>query len=185
MKKSFAYYIISGILFLMVLTGVIISKRYSDSLFDTQKKLLAARSNLISMKDAQVDMGKTIADLKAVVPSDFASMTPEERIFTRLDELKSRLKNAEIIVTNMDYKGDEVSLPVTIKFSISGKAAGKNYASFVNDIGYLQSVSFPFFSISSISMVQSQDRASISYEIKGALKTVKTGEEWTGSIINR
>jgi hypothetical protein len=160
----------------MVLTGVIISKRYNDSLSNTQKKLQAARSNLISMKDVQGDMGKTITDLKEIVPSDFASRTPEERIFTGLDELKFRMKNAEIVVTNMEYKGDEVSLPVTIKSSISGKAAAKDYASFVNDIGYLQSMGFPFFTIGSISMVQSQDRASVSYEIKGALKTLKTAE---------
>ncbi len=176
MKRSLSYYIISGMLFLMVLTGVIISKRYSDSLFNTQKKLQTARMNLVSMKDAQVDMEKTIADLKAIVPSDFASRTPEEHIFIGLDELKFRMKNAEIVVTNMEYKGDEVSLPVTIKSSISGKAAGKDYASFMNDIGYLQSMGFPFFYIGSISMVQSQDRASVSYEIKGALKTLKTAE---------
>ncbi|MEW6740732.1 MAG: hypothetical protein ACOYU2_00075 [Nitrospirota bacterium] len=176
MKRSLSYYIISGMLFLMVLTGVIISKRYSDSLSNTQKKLQTARMNLVSMKDAQVDMEKTIADLKAIVPSDFASRTPEEHIFIGLDELKFRMKNAEIVVTNMEYKGDEVSLPVTIKSSISGKAAGKDYALFMNDIGYLQSMGFPFFYIGSISMVQSQDRASVSYEIKGALKTLKTAE---------
>lgn len=161
---------------MMVLTGVIISKRYSDSLSNTQKKLQTARMNLVSMKDAQVDMEKTIADLKAIVPSDFASRTPEEHIFIGLDELKFRMKNAEIVVTNIEYKGDEVSLPVTIKSSISGKAAEKGYASFMNDIGYLQSMRFPFFYIGSISMVQSQDRASVSYEIKGALKTLKTSE---------
>ena len=176
MKRSLSYYIISGMLFLMVLAGVIISKRYSDSLSNTQKKLQTARMNLVSMKDAQVDMEKTIADLKAIVPSDFASRTPEEHIFIGLDELKFRMKNAEIVVTNMEYKDDEVSLPVTIKSSISRKAAGKDYASFINDIGYLQSMGFPFFYIGGISMVQSQDRASVSYEIKGALKTLKTAE---------
>lgn len=174
MKKSFSYYIISGILFLTVMAGVIISKRYNDSLSDTQKKLQTAMMNLVSMKDAQADMEKIIADLKAIVPSDFASRTPDEHIFIGLDKLKFRMKNAEVVVTNMEYKGDEVSLPVTIKSSISGKAAGKDYASFINDIGYLQSMGFPFFYIGSISMVQSQDRASVSYEIKGALKTIKT-----------
>lgn len=176
MKRTLSYYIISGVLFLMVLAGVIISKRYSDSLLDTQKKLETVKINLMSMKDAQVDMEKTIADLKAIVPSDFASRTPEEHIFIGLDELKFRMKDAEIVVTNMEYKGEEVSLPVTIKSSISGKAAGKDYASFMNDIGYLQSMGFPFFYISSISMSQSQDKASVSYEIKGALKTLKTAE---------
>lgn len=177
MKRSLSYYIISVILFLIVLTGVIISKQYSDSLSNTYKKLQAARSNLISMKDAQVDMEKTIADLKAIVPSDFASRTPEERIFIGLDELKFRMKNAEIVVASMEYKGGEVSLPVTIKSSISGKTARKDYTAFINNIGYLQSMSFPFFSISNISMEQSQDRASVSYEIKGALKTLKTAED--------
>lgn len=176
MKRSLSYYIISGILFLTVLAGVIISKRYNDSLSDTQKKLQMVMMNLVSMKDAQADMEKTIADLKAIVPSDFASKTPEESIFISLDKLKVKMKNAEIVVTSIEYKDDEVSLPVTIKSSISGKAAGKGYASFMNDIGYLQSMVFPFFYISSVSITQSQDKASVSYEIKGALKTLKTSE---------
>lgn len=175
LKRSFSYYIISGALFVMVLTGGIVSKRYGDSISISLKKLQAARSNLISMKDAQADMEKAITEVKALIPSD-ASKTPEEHIFIGLDELKFRIKNAEIVVTNMEYKGDEVSLPVTIKSSISGKTAAKDYASFVNNIGYLQSMSFPFFSIGSISMLQSQDRASVTYEIKGALKTLKTAE---------
>jgi len=173
LRRSLSYYAISGVLFLMVLTGVVISKQYSDSLSNTRKKLQAARSNLISMKDAQIDMEKTIAESKEIIPSDFASKSPEERIFIGLDELKYRMKNAEIVVTNIEYKGDEVSLPVTIKSSISSKTAAKDYAAFVNNIGYLQSMGFPFFYIGSISMVQSQDRASVSYEIKGTLKMIK------------
>lgn len=172
LKRLFIYYVISGILFLMALAGVIVSKEYGDSLHNTLNKLQAVKLNIIRMKDAQDDVVKTISEARSVVPSDLGARSPEERIFISLDELKSRMKNAEISVTNMEYKGDEVSLPVTIKAAV----VGKDYASFMNNTGYLQSLSFPFFSISNISILQSQDRTAVLYEIKGTLKTLKTGD---------
>lgn len=173
LKRLFIYYIISGILFLIALTGVVISKKYSDSLYDTLNKLQAVKLNIIRMKDAEDYIIQTISEARSVVPSDLGARSPEECIFISLDELKSRIKNADISVTNMEYKGDEVSLPVTIKATV----VGKDYASFVNNLGYLQSLSFPFFSISNISISQSEDKTAVLYEIKGTLKTLKTKDD--------
>ncbi|GER93733.1 hypothetical protein A45J_1489 [hot springs metagenome] len=173
-NSSYSCFIISGILFLTVLSGAVISKRYANSLHDMHKKLQTVKMNHVLMKEAVIDMEKTMTDLKTIVPSDFGTKMPEDRIFTAIDDLKFRMKDYEINVANIGYNGEEVNMPVTIKSSISRKTATKSYAGFVNNIGYLQSMSFPFFSISSISMKQSQDKVSVICEIRGTLKTIKT-----------
>ncbi len=172
LKKLLFLYAVSGVLFLIALGGVIVLKKYGDSLSNTMNRLQTAKQNLIRIKEAHKDIAETIAEMKSIVPEDAAVRGPEERIFIGIDELKSRLKNAEVSITNIEYKGDEVSLPVGIKAS----AAGKDYAAFVNAVGYLQSMSFPFFSIGSISISASQDKTAVLYEIKGTLKTFKTAE---------
>lgn len=174
MKKSFFYYIISGILFLTVLSGVIILRQYSNFLHDMQKKLQIAKINQDLMNEALIDMERNMKDLKTIIPLDFGAKMPEDRIFAAIDDMKFRMKDYEIVVGDIVYKDEEVSMTATIKYSISGRAVTKSYTSFVNNIGYLQSMSFPFFSIGSISMKQSQDKASIVCEIRGALKTIKT-----------
>lgn len=171
-NRLFLCYVISGVIFIAVLSANIVLKKYGDSLSDALKKLDTVRSNLTDIKDAQAGIDRTITRVNALVPSDIASKTPEDRIFTILDEIKNRMRGAEITVTNIDHKGAEVILPVTIKAAISGKTITRDYTQFVNNVGYLQSLSFPFFFIDGINMSQSQDKTSVLCEIKGSLKTV-------------
>lgn len=171
-NRLFLCYVISGVIFIAILSANIVLKKYGDSLSDALKKLDTVRSNLTGMKDAQAGIDRTITRVNALVPSDIALKTPEERIFTTLDELKNRMRGAEITITNIEYDGAEVILPVTIKGTMAGKTISRDYTQFVNNVGYLQSLSFPFFFIGSINMSQSQDKTSVLYEIKGSLKTV-------------
>lgn len=173
LKRLFRSYVISGIVFLIVISGVIISEKYGDAVSNTLKKLQAVRSDIISMREAQAGMDKTLTYAKALIPPDIASRTPDERIFIVLDDLNRRIKDAKITITEMEHKGIEVTLPVTIKAVMSGKLIAKDYTAFVQNVGYLQSLSLPFFSIGGITMSQSQDKTSVSYEIKGDLRTIK------------
>lgn len=174
LKKLLFLYAVSGTLFLITLGGVIVLKKYGDSLSNTVNMLQTAKQNLVRIKESHKDIAETIAEVKSIVPKDAAARSSEESIFIGIDELKSRLKNAEVSVTSIEYKGDEVSLPVSIKVS----AAGENYAAVVNVVGYLQSMSFPFFSTGGLSLSISQDKTAVLYDIKGTLKTFKTAEGW-------
>jgi hypothetical protein len=171
LKRLVFYYIVSGLFFIMLMSGSIVLKKYNESASNTLNKLHSVKANLMKMENAIKDMDAEISEIKKIIPHDFRMRTPEEFIFIGLDELKSKIKEAEIAVTNMEYKGEEVNLPVTIK------AALKDYVSFVNNIGYLQSMRFPFFSISHISISKSQDKTQVLYEIKGNLRMLKK-EQW-------
>ena len=52
------------------------------------------------------------------------------------------------------------------------------YASFINDVGYLQSLASPFMFISSISISKSSDekKGVVIFEIKGTLKMRSLGQ---------
>ncbi|MBA4348652.1 MAG: hypothetical protein C0415_01490 [Thermodesulfovibrio sp.] len=166
LKRLLIYYIAVGVLSACVLSGIIILKKYEDSFSDTVKKLQTVKKNFARTGDIIKDMDLSTSAIKVVIPSDFTSKAPEDLIFIGLDDIKSRFGDAEISITNLEYRGEEVSLPVNIKGGM------KDYITLVNNCGYLQSMSFPFFSIGSISLSQVQGKGSVSvvYEISGTLK---------------
>ncbi|MCL4455998.1 MAG: hypothetical protein M1147_02640 [Nitrospirae bacterium] len=173
LKHLLTAYIAVSILLIAVVSGIIVAKKYGDSAFATLKSLQTAKQNVFSMREAIEDIDKTIAEAKMILPDAFNKKTAEELMYIRIDELKSRFRDAEVSITNIEYKGNEISMPVGIKANKM-----KDYTAFVNNIGYLQSLKFPFFFISSVAVFQSQDKTSVSYEIKGTLKTLKDSRSY-------
>ncbi len=165
-KKLFLYYIVSGLIFALSLSAIIISKKYSNSLSNALYELQRCKINLFKMRDAINDMEIIASTMGELIPNDSSAKKPEIQISMKLDELKSRITEAEITVANMEYKEDEISLPVNIK------APMKDYTAFVNNISYLQSLKFPVFSLNSISIAQLQSKEALSplYEINGAFR---------------
>ncbi len=173
LKHLLAGYIAVSILLAAVVSGIIIAKKYRDSVFATLKNLQTAEQNLFRMKEAIEDIDKTITEAIMIMPDIFKKKTAEELMYIRVDELKSRFRDAEVSITNIEYKGNEINMTIGIK---AGKM--KDYTAFVNNVGYLQSLKFPFFSINAVSLFQSQDKISVSYEIKGTLKTLKDSRSY-------
>src|SRR3989304_1087539 len=147
-KKLFLYYIVSGFILAFSLSAVMISKKYSNSLSSTLYELQRCKINLFKMQDAINDMEIVASTMGELIPSDSSTRTPEIQISIKLDELKSRIFEAEITVANIEYTENAISLPVYIKAPI------KDYSDFVNNISYLQSLKYPVFSINSISIAQ-------------------------------
>ena len=169
LNRLFCYYVLSGLFFSIALSAVIISERYENSLSDILKRLESGKQNLPAMQNALADMDTALSDIKRMTPPDISSQTGEMQILIRLDELKSRMNEAEITVSSMEYRGDEINLPVVIK------APMKDYASLVNAAGYLQAQSFPVFNISNLSLSQAQDK-SVLYEIRGTFRALKVNK---------
>lgn len=166
LKRLFYCYVLSGLFIFIALSGVIISIRYKNHLSGAFKDLQAARQNLSTMQSAVADMDSIMAGMDKIAPPDMILQVPEMQLLISLDGLKSGMKEAEIAVAPMEYKGDEVSLPVIVKAPL------KDYADFVNKTGYLQLRRFPVFNISRISLSQTPDKA-VSYEITGDIRTLK------------
>jgi hypothetical protein len=111
---------------------------------------------------------------------DFDTHLPEEFILMSLDDLKIRMDDADITITKIEDKGSEVQLPVTIKSPL------RDYTAMVNQVGYLQSLRFPFFAISGVKISKSGEKANVqtAFEITGALKYPKTGLQ-TPDIVSK
>jgi len=153
----------------------LIAGKYSRSLDGTLNSLAKLRSSLIRIRDFTADMKKTIAASNSVIPSYYFVDTPEKSLLMSLDTLKTTMPNTEIIVSGFVTKEGEMSLPVTIRGFIS------DYSTFINNIGRLQSMKFPFFSIQNLVMKKTAITASekksekqrVAYEIIGELRLPK------------
>jgi hypothetical protein len=175
LKKLFAYYIYAAAVFIIVLLLGLITGEYARSLDETLNSLEKLRSGLFRVSDFTGDMKKTIAASGSVIPSNYFVDAPEKSLLISLDALKATMPNAELIVSGFAAKEGEVNLPVTMKGPID------DYSTFINNIGKLQAMKFPFFSINSLVMKRPTvtapekkgEQQRIAYEMTGELRMPK------------
>jgi len=175
LKRLFAYYLYAAAVFIIILLLCLIAGKYARSLDGTLNSLAKLRSSLIRIRDFTADMKETIAASNSVIPSYYFVDTPEKSLLMSLDTLKTTMPNTEIIVSGFVTKEGEVSLPVTIRGFIS------DYSTFINNIGRLQAMKFPFFSIQNLVMKKTaitasekkSEKQSVAYEIIGELRLPK------------
>jgi len=165
-RKSVKLYIITGIIFIFFLSAGIILNKYTHSLYETSEKFQEFNIKYFNIMGAITDIDRTITIIKRMLPGEYDTRTPEEFIFMGLDDIKSMFSDAEVTITNIEDRGNDVQLPVVIKSTL------KDYSLFVNQVGYLQSLKFPFFSISAIKISKGDEKSSAysTYEITGILK---------------
>jgi hypothetical protein len=169
LRKLYFAYGLSAIILLITLSGAILTKKYTDSLYATLDRLQVFNVQYIKVLAANDDIDKSITRLKALIPQGPSTRPGEENMFMALDDLKLKAGSAEIVVTNIEDKGAELQLPVVIRGPL------KDYTSMVNLIGYLQSLKFPFYTIAGAKIQRSEEATSSSllFEIKGMLKYPK------------
>jgi len=167
--KSLLIYGLTGIIMLMTLAGVIAMKEYVDSLYATLDKLQEFNIKYIKVRTAIDDIEKSLVRVKAMLPHDSSGLSDEEHMLIALDDLKAKAGSSEITVANIEDKGADLQLSVVIRSVL------KDYTSFVNFAGYLQSLKFPFFGITGIRIQRSDDQvtSATSFELKGILKFPK------------
>jgi hypothetical protein len=179
LKRLFMSYIIVSVIFLAVIVFCIIVKEYMDSLNETLKELRSFRTNITRIKDTTIEMKHSIETINATISTDYFYNSSEKQLLMGLDTLKTTMKNDTVMVTEFLYTDAEISLPVSVRGVMS------NYPSLVSDIGKLQSLKFPFFSIKGITMKKGEtiqvvkeaneigERKATIYEINGELRLPK------------
>jgi hypothetical protein len=170
LRKLFFTYGLCGIILLITLSGAILMKKYTESLYATFDRLQEFNVQYIKVLAAIDDIDKSLTLLKAMMPGDSSGQLLEEHMLLILDDLKSKAESSEITITNIEDKGADLQLSVTIRAPL------RDYSSLVNFVGYLQSLKFPFFGITGIKIQRSEDPtvSATSFEIKGALKFPKS-----------
>ncbi len=169
-RKRLFVYGLSGIIMLITLSGAMAMKKYVESLYATLDKLQEFNIQYIKVRASVDDIEKSLTRLKSMMPRDFSGQSKQEYMLMALDDLKSKAGSSEITVANIEDKGADLQLSVVIRAPL------KDYTSFVNFVGYLQSLKFPFFSITDIKIQRSDDQtaSATSFELKGTLKFPKT-----------
>lgn len=176
-KRLLRLYGIASAVFVIILTAGVLAREYAMSFDETSRNLERIRLGLVRTERATRDMEQSIKDVERVIPLKVFAETPERQLLAGLDELKNTMKIAVVRITDISSKEGRIMLPISIKGLIT------DYSIFVNDVGKLQAMRFPFMSIQGIVIKREevgQDQASggqkkayrLVYEITGELTTL-------------
>jgi hypothetical protein len=182
LKRLFISYIVVSVIFIAVITLCIVVGKYADSLNATLRDLLTFRTNITRIHETTVDMKRSMETINANISPDYFSNSSEKQLLMGLDDLKTTMKNDAVTVTEFLYTDTEIGLPVSVRGVMNG------YSSLVSDIGKLQSLKFPFFSLKSMTMKKGEtiqvvneaneigEKKVTVYEINGELRLPQSGE---------
>lgn len=164
LKKIIIYHLVTGIIFSIILLSVLMLNKYENSMVDTVSRFELIKTNTLKMKHSAEDIESGIRHIESLLPDDLYTRSLQELIFLALDDIKTAFKRSEVTVTNFDEKMGTVSLPISIKIPTD------SYAMLINNIGYLQSLKFPYYTIRSIVITKSQVMPEFICTIDGFLK---------------
>lgn len=179
LRRFMHLYAAVSAVFIVILALGVLAREYAMSFDETAANLERIRLGLVRIERATKDMKQSIVTVEQVVPLRLFAETPERQILAGLDELKSSMKGAVINITDISSRDNKTVLPISIKGPIT------DYSIFVNDIGKLQAMRFPFMTIQSI-VIKKEDAGSdktaggqkkpdrIVYEITGELTTLSS-----------
>lgn len=162
-RRLLIVYVVSGLLFGLVAGGGFYLAKYEESLAVTPGLLADVKAGLSKVAAADSDISNTINKAKSLLPAEYFAKSPEETLLLKLDDLKLRLKGAEVSAAGFQYQGAEVDMPVTIKGPV------KDYTDFVSRVARLRNMRFPFFRIDHIDLKQSG--GGVDFAISGLLRT--------------
>lgn len=179
LRKLFAVYAIVSALFLAILITGIVLRDYARSYDETVKNLEHIRSGLVRIEGATRDIKSSIVTVEKTVPLRLFSESPQRQLLSGLDDLKGNMKYASIHIAEIGTQDNRIALPVTIRGVMT------DYSLFVNDIGKLQAMSFPFVNILGIQIRKEEAAAKqepgpagrklpdrVIYEITGEMLTL-------------
>ena len=170
LKPFFVSYIIALTVFLILLSCAVLSDRYAASLDETLSKFQILKINLIKIRNVVEGMKGTLIDAAKLISPGVSKESSATHIYVGLDTLRSHVGKAQVTVTAIEDKGNELTMPVTITGPIV------DYPAFLNTLGRLQSMRFPFFAITNLTMARNiagDGGATFSFEIRGVISTPK------------
>lgn len=166
LNKALKYYLIAGIALCLVIIAILLLGKYEKSLSAAVTKQENIRINIVKIEQAIKDMDSTVKKIDALLPTDYSSRSHRELLLLVLDDFKKIFKRSEITVMRFEEKEGELFLPVNIKFPID------DYSILLQNIGYLQSMKAPHFTIKQLSIEETVDKQAnvVICVIEGLLK---------------
>ena len=128
-------------LFAVLSTSLATLLRYREALNTLLAHHQVIQRNLAQMRMATNEIRDTIAGFKRLLPNGFDRASSEMLLFTRLDEIKTRLPPGEMTVKTLETREGQLSL------EFSYKPATLSYTSLLNTLGQLELLILPYVSI--------------------------------------
>jgi len=144
LKRTVTLHLIAGITLGIIIVSVTLLTKYEYSLLDTIRKFELIRINALRMKQTAMDIDSVIKGINNLLPPYYYSKSHKEGILLALDDIKMNIKGANITITDFAPKEGEITLPLNISIPVD------DYAVLVNNVGYLQSLNFPYLAINNI-----------------------------------
>jgi hypothetical protein len=170
LKPFFISYVIALAVFLLLLSSAVLCTRYATSLDETLGKFQIVKVNLAKIRNVTGDVKATLIDAAKLISPGVSKESSATHMYMGLDALRSRVGKAQITAAAIEDKGSELAMPVTITGPIV------DYPAFLNSVGSLQSMRFPFFAVTNLIMTRNiagDGGAPFSFEIRGVLSTPK------------
>jgi len=148
-KRMELFYCLSGVFFAAALFLTILSLRYGNTITTESRTLRGIGFKSEAMKKSVKDMEALVGTLN--LRGEAMGMRPQAAILASLDKIKTRLKASSISVAAFNESGGAVRLGVEIEAPLT------DYAAFVREIHYLESMSLPWFRTESIVIAGEND----------------------------
>lgn len=161
-----SFYLLT-LLLVLVLSVSAFLHRSIKALEATAVQLKLSTDGLVRMHVAINNRKAALSTLKSQLKQENGCVTPERIIYGKADEIKSRFKAGTLSIAPIERTPLEASLPYTITVT------NARYATFLQDIGYLQNSVFPFAPTSEITIAQTEEQGigAVTFTIKGAIRT--------------
>lgn len=166
LKKIFLVYLISGIVLGVTISSLIVIHKYNDHLVKT----LGIIRTLSDSKDKIKIQINKMDEWRKYLREDLRLDTADSEIllFQSLDDIKTNMKGASIIVGALEESNGERGLPVKIT------VPAKNYKMLIDYAGYIESLSIPRYKVNRLS-ISKESGEDIILDIEGSLRMPSVG----------
>jgi hypothetical protein len=164
LKKRFWLSVALFLVMAMVCTSMLRARRLQGR---TQAELVKAQAGLAKLKVTNLNRRNALGILKTEYLLGVTNISDERLLYSKMDELKARLKPDDLTVSGIEKKGGTVSLPYTLKF------INTDYNDFLNTISYLEGAVFPFTTVNSVTIAQADagGKNVVAFTINGKVLT--------------
>lgn len=161
LKKVLTYYLLTGIVLGVVVISIALIGKYKENLAQSIDSFEKIRVNSTRMAKATEEKERIIREIKGLLPATYHSTSNEELLLSAIDSIKANIRGSDITITNIENKGGELTLPVSIR------TAFDSYGMLVDRVGYLQGLDYPHFRVEKIHIERSEEMGGLICNITG------------------
>ena len=162
-------FVVAALLLLSVAVVTVSQMRTRRLLENKLETLTSAQSGLVKVKAANANLKSALTVLQTQFSQIPKNSSPEMVLYSKTDEIKSRLNPDEMAVSAAEKKGGEATLQYDLTFN------NPDFNKLLNDVSYLHGGVFPLTPVNSLTVSQSGTGAAegVSFKISGRVISIE------------